>query len=163
MMKKYYSIDSVCLGLGISRQGLNARCRKLGIEKTREGRRAYFTHQQIKILEGGKTSTIPEKDDTERFEGSQTGDERLLERLLNENDYLRKKLDDESENLKGMMGIVIQNNERIKKLEGEKRKLLEYKGLDISDRSIMENDGEREWKKNVSKSPRKWYHIFTGE
>lgn len=72
---------------------------------------------------------------------------------------MRKKLDDESENLKGMMGIVIQNNERIKKLEGEKRKLLEYKGLD----NIMENDGEREWKKNVSKSPRKWYHIFTGE
>jgi len=156
MMKKYYTIDSVCLGLGISRQALNARCRKLGIEKIREGRRAYFTHQQIKILKGGKSSTIPEKDDTERFEGSQTGDERLLERLLNENDYLRKKLDDESENLKGMMGIVI-------KLEGEKRKLLEYKGLDISDRSIMENDGEREWKKNVSKSPRKWYHIFTGE
>jgi len=36
-MKKY-SIEEVCETLGITRQGLNARCRKLGIEKIKVGR-----------------------------------------------------------------------------------------------------------------------------
>ena len=160
MMKKY-SIDSVCDGLGITRQALNARCRKLGIEKIREGRRAYFTHKQIKILEGVGSSGTPKKDDGGRVEDVEIvkTDERLIERLMNENDYLRKKLDDESENLKGMMSVIIQNNERIKKLEGENRKLLVNQGLD----DIVENNGEMERKENVSKSKRKWYHIFTGD
>ncbi len=158
---KRYSIDSVCDVLGITRQALNARCRKLGIEKIREGRRAYFSHKQIKILKGGSSSETPKKDNGDGVEEVDIvkTDERFIERLINENDYLRKKLDDESENLKGMMSVIIQNNERIKKLEGENRKLLVNQGLD----DIVENNGEMERKENVSKSKRKWYHIFTGD
>ena len=154
---KRYSIEDVCVELSISRQGLNARCRKLGIEKIREGKRAYFTHQHIKILKGGGGRVEGKKEDKEDTEGIDS-QSRLIERLENENEYLRKKLDEEGDNLKGAMSIIIQNAERIKKLETENTKLLEYGGLS----DIVENDGETEWKQKVSPSKRKWFHIFTG-
>tara|TARA_Y100000310_G_scaffold334253_1_gene413660 strand:- start:2530 stop:3003 length:474 start_codon:yes stop_codon:yes gene_type:complete len=149
-----YSIDEVCEQLSITRQGLNARCRKLGIEKTREGKRAYFSSQQIKILK--RVGKLPEGTRSHR-EGVDPQD-KLIDRLLDENNYLRKKLDEESENLKGAMSVILQNNERIRKLETENNKLLEYNKLD----DIVENDYETERKQKVSTSKRKWYSIFTG-
>tara|TARA_Y100000310_G_scaffold343701_1_gene452563 strand:- start:3007 stop:3489 length:483 start_codon:yes stop_codon:yes gene_type:complete len=150
-MKKY-SIEEVCKELNISRQGLNARCRKLDIEKIKEGRRSYFTHKQIKILKGTGTTSEPEKDDTGGAEDS-TANQKLLDRLINENDYLRKKLDEEGENLKGAMSVIIQHTERIKKLETENDKLLEYNGLT----DIVENDEETEWKRKPQGNDTKWY------
>ena len=124
-MKKI-SIDEACDKLGISRQGLNARCRKLGIEKTKEGRRSYFTTKQMKILGGSKTPETPKKDDTERSGDDYSGNERLITRLTEENDYLRKKLDEESEKVKGSLNVIFQQTERIGKLETENSRLLPY-------------------------------------
>ena len=150
---KRYSIEEVCEQLGISRQGMNVRCRKYGVEKIKEGRRSYLTTQQIKILKGGKTSKTPEKDDTERYEGSQTGDERLITRLTEENDYLRKKLDEEGEKVKGSLNVIFQQTERIGKLETENSRLLPYAPLE----DIVENDVE-----NKQKRKRKtwWGKVF---
>lgn len=150
-MKKY-SIEDVCAELNISRQGLNVRCRKLGIVKIKEGRRAYFTHRQIKTLKGTSTREAPEKEDTEGADES-SNSKILIERLINENDYLRKKIDSGEENLKGAMSVIIQHTERIKKLETENNKLLEYNGLT----DIVENDGETEWKRKPPNKDRKWY------
>lgn len=146
-MKKY-SIGEVCKELGISRQGLNAKCRKLGIEKIKEGRRSYFTYQHLKILKGKGT---PDETKTDSPDDSNT--QQLVDRLINENEYLRKKLDNESDNLKGAMSIILQHTERIKKLEMENDKLLEYKASE----DIMENDGETEWKQKPQQKLKKWY------
>ena len=157
-MKKY-SIDEVCETLGISRQGLNARCRKLGVEKIKEGRRSYLTTQQIKILKGGKTSKTQEKDDTERFEGSQTGDERLITRLTEENDYLRKKLDEEGDKVKGSLNVIFQQTERIGKLEMENNRLLPY----APPVDIMENEVEMEQKQKQEFSSQSWLGKWFGK
>jgi len=149
-MKKY-SIEEVCRDLGISRQGLNARCRKLGIEKVKVGRRSYFSHRQYKQLKGGDVKET-KKDDPDSA-GEFSNNQILVERLINENDYLRKKLDEESNNLKGAMSVIIQHTERIKKLEVEKDKLLEWNGSS----DIMENDGETKWKRKREQKDTKWY------
>jgi hypothetical protein len=141
---KRYSIEEVCEQLGISRQGMNVRCRKYGIEKIKEGRRSYLTTQQIKILKGSKSSKTPENDDTETSGGSQTGDERLITRLTDENDYLRKKLDEESEKVKGSLNVIFQQTERIGKLEMENNKLLPYAPIEHHG---VENETETERKR----------------
>lgn len=148
---KRYSIEEVCSDFGISRQGLNARCRKLGIEKIKEGRRSYFSHRQYKQLKGTGT-TETKKEDTDSADEF-SNNQKLVDRLINENDYLRKKLDDESNNLKGAMSVIIQHTERIKKLEVEKDKLLEWSGSS----DIMENDGETKWKRKREQKDTKWY------
>ena len=150
-MKKY-SIDEVCKELGISRQGLNAKCRKLGIEKIKEGRRSYFTYQHLKLLKGKGTPEETKKDSTDGI-SDDSNNQQLVDRLINENEYLRKKLDNESDNLKGAMSIILQHTERIKKLEMENDKLLEYKASE----DIMENDGETEWKQKPQQKVKKWY------
>ena len=157
---KRYSIEEVCEQLGISRQGMNVRCRKYGIEKIKEGRRSYLTTQQIKILKGGKTSKTPENDDTERFEGSQTGDERLITRLTEENDYLRKKLDEEGDKVKGSLNVIFQQTERIGKLETENTRLLPYAPLE----DIIESETETERKRkdtpitvNTERKKKPWW------
>jgi len=156
---KKYSIDEVCETLGISRQGLNARCRKLGVEKIKEGRRSYITHKNFQILKGGKTPPTPKKDDTERFGGSQTGDERLITRLTDENDYLRKKLDEEGEKVKGSLNVIFQQTERILKLETENNKMLiEH---DWSDN--MENNIETEWKQKQEFPNQTWWGKLFGK
>lgn len=150
-MKKY-SIDEVCKELGISRQGLNSRCRKLGIEKIKEGRRSYFTYQHLKLLRGKVTPEEPKNDSPDGI-SEDSNSQQLVDRLINENEYLRKKLDNESDNLKGAMSIILQHTERIKKLEMENDKLLEYKASE----DIMENDGETEWKQKPQQKVKKWY------
>ena len=156
---KRYSIEEVCEQLGISRQGMNVRCRKYGIEKIKEGRRSYLTTQQIKILKGGKTSKTPENDDTERFEGSQTGDERLITRLTEENDYLRKKLDEEGEKVKGSLNVIFQQTERIGKLETENTRLLPY----APPADIMENEVEMEQKQKQEFPNQSWLGKLFGK
>ena len=156
---KRYSIEEVCEQLGISRQGMNVRCRKYGIEKIKEGRRSYLTTQQIKILKGGKTSKTPEKDDTERYEGSQTGDERLITRLTEENDYLRKKLDEEGEKVKGSLNVIFQQTERIGKLETENNRLLPYAPME----DIVENDIENIQKQKQEFPNQSWLGKWFGK
>ena len=157
-MKKY-SIEEVCETLGISRQGLNARCRKLGVEKIKEGRRSYITHKNFQILKGGKTPPTPKKDDTERFAGSQTGDERLITRLTDENDYLRKKLDEEGDKVKGSLNVIFQQTERIGKLEMENNRLLPY----APPADIMENEVEMERKQKQSFPNQSWLGKWFGK
>ena len=151
-MKKY-TIGEVCKELGITRQGLNARCRKLGIEKIKEGRNSYLTTQHIKLLGGGSVSTKSKKTDTERLVNENDGNERLITRLTEENDYLRKKLDEESEKVKGSLNVIFQQTERIGKLETENSRLLPYAPLE----DIVENDVE-----NKQKRKRKtwWGKVF---
>ena len=156
---KRYSIEEVCEQLGISRQGMNVRCRKYGVEKIKEGRRSYLTTQQIKILKGGKTSKTPENDDTERFEGSQTGDERLITRLTEENDYLRKKLDEEGEKVKGSLNVIFQKTERIGKLETENSRLLPYAPL----QDIVENEVEISQKQKQEFPNQSWLGKWFGK
>jgi hypothetical protein len=157
-MKKY-SIEEACEKLSITRQGMNVRCRKYGIEKIKEGRRSYLTTQQIKILRGSETSTSPEKHDTERFEKSQGVDERLIKRLEGENEYLRKKLDDESEKVKGSLSVIFQQTERIGKLEMENNRLLPYAPLD----DIVENDREMEQKRKQEFPDQSWLGKWFGK
>lgn len=151
-MKKY-TISEVCKELGITRQGLNARCRKLGIEKIKDGRNSYLTTQHIKLLGGGSVSTKSKKTDTERMVNENDGNERLITRLTEENDYLRKKLDEESEKVKGSLNVIFQQTERIGKLETENSRLLPYAPLE----DIVENDVE-----NKQKRKRKtwWGKVF---
>ena len=159
---KRYSIEEVCEQLCITRQGMNVRCRKYGVEKIKEGRRSYLTTQQIKILKGGKSPTTPEKDDTERFEGlegSQTGDERLITRLTDENDYLRKKLDEEGDKVKGSLNVIFQQTERIGKLEMENNRLLPY----APPADIMENEVEMERKQKQSFPNQSWLGKWFGK
>jgi len=156
---KRYSIEEACEKLGITRQGMNVRCRKYGVEKIKEGRRSYLTTQQIKILKSGDTSTTQEKGDTERFEGSQTGDERLIKRLEEENEYLRKKLDDEGEKVKGSLNVIFQQTERIGKLETENNRLLPYAPL----QDIMENEVEMEQKQKQEFPDQSWLGKWFGK
>ena len=157
---KRYSIEEVCEQLGISRQGMNVRCRKYGIEKIKEGRRSYLTTQQIKILKGGKTSKTPENDDTERFEGSQTGDERLITRLTEENDYLRKQLDVEGDKVKGSLNVIFQQTERIGKLETENSRLIPYAPIEHHG---VENEVEMEQKQKQEFPNQSWVGKWFGK
>ena len=156
-MKKI-SIDEACEKLGITRQGLNARCRKLGIEKIKEGRRSYITTKQMKELGSSKTPETPKKDDTERSGDDNSGNERLITRLTEENDYLRKKLDEESEKVKGSLNVIFQQTERIGKLETENSRLLPYAPLE----EIIENETETERKeKQKQKEKGFWGKLFS--
>lgn len=140
-MKKY-SIEEVCKELDISRQMLNVRCRKLGIEKIRDGRRSYISTQQLKTLKGSKTTNRVKQDDTKRSEGSVNVDERLITRLAEENEYLRKKLDEEGDKVKGSLNVIFQQTERITKLETENNRLLPYAPPDetIENKPVAEKD-----------------------
>ena len=142
-MKKY-TIDEVCKKLDITRQGMNVRCRKLGIVKIKEGRNSYLTTQHIKLLTGSKTRVTVKKDDTERLVNDNDGNERLITRLTEENDYLRKKLDEESEKVKGSLNVIFQQTERIGKLEMENNKLLPYAPMEHHG---VENETETERKR----------------
>jgi hypothetical protein len=134
-MKKY-SIEEVCKELGITRQMVNVKCRKMKIEKEKVGRRSYISSQQLKMLRGGKTSTTPKKSDTGTADGSVSVDERLIERLVQENDYLKKKLDEEGDKVKGSLNVIFQQTERITKLETENTRLLPYAPPDVESEEI---------------------------
>ena len=151
-MKKY-TIDEVCKKLDITRQGMNVRCRKLGIVKIKEGRNSYLTTQHIKLLTGSKTRVTVKKDDTERLVNDNDGNERLITRLTEENDYLRKKLDEESEKVKGSLNVIFQQTERIGKLETENTRLLPYAPMD----TIVENDTENIGKEKQKQKQKKWW------
>ena len=146
-MKKY-TIDEVCKELGISRQMLNVRCRKFGVEKIKDGRRSYISIQQLKTLRGSKTTKTPKKSDTGTADGSVSVDERLIERLVEENDYLKKKLDEEGDKVKGSLNVIFQQTERITKLETENTRLLPYAPPDL--------DNEEEEKEEPSLL-KKWF------
>ena len=96
----------------------------------------------MKILGGSKTPETPKKDDTERSGDDYSGNERLITRLTEENDYLRKKLDEESEKVKGSLNVIFQQTERIGKLETENSRLLPY----APPEDIIENETEKERK-----------------
>ena len=151
-MKKI-TIEEACKQLGISRQGLNARCRKLGIKKTKVGRRSYFTTKQMKVLRGSKTPETPKKDNTERSGDVYSGDERLITRLTEENEYLRKKLDEESEKVKGSLSVIFQQTERIGKLETENSRLLPY----APPEDFIENETETERKEKRKQKQKSWW------
>ena len=160
-MKKY-SIEEVCKELGITRQMVNVKCRKMKIEKEKVGRRSYISTQQLKMLRGGKTSTTPKKSDTGTADGSVSVDERLIERLVQENDYLKKKLDEEGDKVKGSLNVIFQQTERITKLETENTRLLPYAPPDVeSDEIPIDIDKEyynktlHERRQQAKKAP--WY------
>ena len=157
-MKKY-SIEEACEKLGITRQGMNVRCRKYGIEKIKEGRNSYLTTQHIKLLGGGSVSTKSKKTDTERLVNENDGNERLITRLTEENDYLRKKLDEESEKVKGSLNVIFQQTERIGKLETENTRLLPY----APPADIMENEVEMEQKQKQEFPNQSWLGKWFGK
>ena len=133
-MKKY-TIDEVCKELGISRQMLNVKCRKMKIEKVKVGRRSYISTQQLKVLKGSKTSATQKHSHTRTAGDSVSVDERLIERLVEENEYLKKKLDEEGDKVKGSLNVIFQQTERITKLETDNNRLLSYAPKD----EVMEN------------------------
>ena len=125
-MENKYSIDEVCKELGITRQMLNVKCRKMKIEKVKVGRRSYISTKQLKMLRGSKTTTKPKQTDTKSSGGSGLVDERLIERLVEENEYLKKKLDEEGDKVKGSLNVIFQQTERITKLEADNTRLLPF-------------------------------------
>ena len=114
---------------------LNVRCRKFGVEKIKDGRRSYISLQQLKTLRGSKTTKASKDDDTKTSGVSGNVDERLIQRLADENEYLRKKLDEEGDKVKGSLNVIFQQTERISKLETENTRLLPYAPPDVA----MEN------------------------
>jgi len=132
IMKKY-TIEEACSELGITRQMLNVKCRKLDIKKEKIGRSSYISPQQLKKLKGGKTSPTSKGNDKKTSGGSVNVDERLIERLVAENDYLKKKLDEEGDKVKGSLNVIFQQTERITKLEADNTRLLPYSDPDEID------------------------------
>ena len=158
-MKKY-TIDEVCKKLDITRQGMNVRCRKLVIVKIKEGRNSYLTTQHIKLLTGSKTRVTVKKDDTERLVNDNDGNERLITRLTEENDYLRKKLDEESEKVKGSLNVIFQQTERIGKLETENSRLIPYAPIEHHG---VENEVEMEQKQKQEFPNQSWLGKWFGK
>ena len=138
---------------------MNVRCRKLGIVKIKEGRNSYLTTQHIKLLTGSKTRVTVKKDDTERLVNDNDGNERLITRLTEENDYLRKKLDEESDKVKGSLNVIFQQTERIGKLETENTRLLPY----APPADIMENEVEMEQKQKQEFPNQSWLGKWFGK
>ena len=125
-MENNFSIDNVCVELGITRQMLNVKCRKLGIVKKKVGRRSYITAQQLKKLKGKKITSKPIREDTERSGISSGNDERLIKKLEDEVEYLKKKLDEEGEKVKGSINVVFEQQRVISSLRDENQKLLPF-------------------------------------
>ena len=73
--------------------------------------------------------------------------------MTEENDYLSKKLDEESEKVKGSLNVIFQQTERIGKLETENTRLLPYPPMD----TIVENDTENIQKQKQKQKQKKWW------
>ena len=83
----------------------------------------------------------------------------MITRLTEENDYLRKKLDEEGEKVKGSLNVIFQQTERIGKLETENNRLLPYAPME----DIVENDIENIQKQKQEFPNQSWLGKWFGK